>query len=304
MLYLNVPFQQKDEAKRLGARWDKDVKKWYIPTGVPVEFLTPWLVEGEVRWEQGEGEEEGEQGEGEQGEEASSTAYTSSSAVASIIAPSIVPASSLASLASLVSGSTRSTGSTGKEGKEGRVAVFDIETTSLYTSSCRIVQMCCKLCDRRTLEVLDSVSVFIKSDGFKITATHIHGITEEISSRGEPFVTAAMQIHALFSQASAVVAHNVKFDLSVFQAELFRYELFDVLETVQSLTPICSMQKTRSLCNLTNKAGGSKAPKLDELFEIATGRKMQNHHNAEDNVANLVRALRVLLQKGIIDLDS
>jgi hypothetical protein len=28
--YLCVPFHEKDEAKRLGALWDKDVKKWYI----------------------------------------------------------------------------------------------------------------------------------------------------------------------------------------------------------------------------------------------------------------------------------
>lgn len=28
--YLNVPFSQKDVAKKLGARWDKNVKKWYF----------------------------------------------------------------------------------------------------------------------------------------------------------------------------------------------------------------------------------------------------------------------------------
>ena len=28
--YLNVPFKEKDEAKKLGARWDNDKKKWYM----------------------------------------------------------------------------------------------------------------------------------------------------------------------------------------------------------------------------------------------------------------------------------
>ena len=28
-LYLNVPFAKKDLAKKNGARWDKDKKKWY-----------------------------------------------------------------------------------------------------------------------------------------------------------------------------------------------------------------------------------------------------------------------------------
>ena len=29
-IYLNVPFTKKDEIKKLGGRWDKDKKKWYI----------------------------------------------------------------------------------------------------------------------------------------------------------------------------------------------------------------------------------------------------------------------------------
>ena len=33
-IYLAVPFDEKDQAKALGARWDKAVKAWYIPSGV------------------------------------------------------------------------------------------------------------------------------------------------------------------------------------------------------------------------------------------------------------------------------
>ena len=29
--YLNVPFNSKDEAKKLNAKWDSNVKKWYAP---------------------------------------------------------------------------------------------------------------------------------------------------------------------------------------------------------------------------------------------------------------------------------
>ncbi|MED8143181.1 DUF5710 domain-containing protein [Escherichia coli] len=29
-IYINVPFHEKDEAKRLGARWDATRKTWYI----------------------------------------------------------------------------------------------------------------------------------------------------------------------------------------------------------------------------------------------------------------------------------
>ena len=33
-VYMNVPYAQKDEAKALGAKWDKDVKKWYYEGSV------------------------------------------------------------------------------------------------------------------------------------------------------------------------------------------------------------------------------------------------------------------------------
>jgi hypothetical protein len=41
---LNVPFSEKDEAKRQGARWDGDRKVWFIPDGGnPIAFKR-WLI--------------------------------------------------------------------------------------------------------------------------------------------------------------------------------------------------------------------------------------------------------------------
>ena len=41
--YLAVPYDGKDEAKALGAKWDRAEKSWYVPAGVPLESFTPWL---------------------------------------------------------------------------------------------------------------------------------------------------------------------------------------------------------------------------------------------------------------------
>ncbi len=30
-IYLSGPFREKEEAKKLGAYWEPNVKKWYIP---------------------------------------------------------------------------------------------------------------------------------------------------------------------------------------------------------------------------------------------------------------------------------
>jgi hypothetical protein len=43
-VFLNVPFAEKDEAKRLGARWDPARKKWYVPNGVDAEQFSRWTA--------------------------------------------------------------------------------------------------------------------------------------------------------------------------------------------------------------------------------------------------------------------
>jgi len=43
-LYLNVPFQQKDEVKTLGARFDMDAKKWYHLSDVDAKPFAKWAT--------------------------------------------------------------------------------------------------------------------------------------------------------------------------------------------------------------------------------------------------------------------
>lgn len=42
-MILNVPFAEKDEAKRLGAKWDAAQRKWYVPQGVDVAGFSRWM---------------------------------------------------------------------------------------------------------------------------------------------------------------------------------------------------------------------------------------------------------------------
>ena len=41
---LNVPYAEKDEAKKLGAKWDSNRKKWYVPQGVDAEPFSRWAA--------------------------------------------------------------------------------------------------------------------------------------------------------------------------------------------------------------------------------------------------------------------
>lgn len=42
-IFLDCPFAEKDEAKQLGAKFDWNQKKWYIPVGLEIEPFSKWL---------------------------------------------------------------------------------------------------------------------------------------------------------------------------------------------------------------------------------------------------------------------
>ncbi len=42
-IYLNCPFEEKDECKELGGYWDNEVRKWYIPDGMPTKPFERWI---------------------------------------------------------------------------------------------------------------------------------------------------------------------------------------------------------------------------------------------------------------------
>lgn len=43
---LKVPFNEKDQAKSLGARWNAEAKLWYVPQGVDAAPFEKWLSSG------------------------------------------------------------------------------------------------------------------------------------------------------------------------------------------------------------------------------------------------------------------
>ena len=41
---LKVPFNEKDQAKSLGARWNAEAKLWYVPQGVDAAPFEKWFT--------------------------------------------------------------------------------------------------------------------------------------------------------------------------------------------------------------------------------------------------------------------
>lgn len=42
VMFLDVPFAEKNDAKRLGAKWDAAMRKWFVPHGVDVNRFSRW----------------------------------------------------------------------------------------------------------------------------------------------------------------------------------------------------------------------------------------------------------------------
>ena len=47
-VYLDVPYEEKNQARALGARWDGRAKSWYAPVGADMERLAQWLPKNRV----------------------------------------------------------------------------------------------------------------------------------------------------------------------------------------------------------------------------------------------------------------
>ncbi|ALS68386.2 zincin-like metallopeptidase domain-containing protein [Pandoraea apista] len=43
LTYLDVPYKQKNEAKALGAKWDRGASSWYVPPGVDANAFSKWI---------------------------------------------------------------------------------------------------------------------------------------------------------------------------------------------------------------------------------------------------------------------
>ena len=42
---LKVPFSEKDQAKSLGARWNAELKLWYVPIGIEAAPFAKWFFD-------------------------------------------------------------------------------------------------------------------------------------------------------------------------------------------------------------------------------------------------------------------
>lgn len=175
---------------------------------------------------------------------------------------------------------------------EARTLIFiDTETTGIPIwkepsegdNQPHLVQVAAELVDNESREVMNSMDVIVRPDGWIIPeeTIELHGITEKIASvQGIPEKEAVQMLLDMHGKASLRIAHNKTFDERLVRIALKRY--YDDLDS-EELQPsniwkagegFCTMWKTRKALGL------KKPPKLAEAYELLTGKKLENAHNA------------------------
>jgi DNA polymerase-3 subunit alpha len=162
-------------------------------------------------------------------------------------------------------------------------------------NNARVVQVSYIITDDLYKKVEESDTI-IKRDNYPIDNSQFHGITEERSDTfGISFIEFAQQFKNSLSFVHTLVAHNIDFDFNVICAELYRYNLFDVLEAFESKKQVCTMKKYKLKIGATFKNSKCiKDPNLKELYHYATGETLENHHNSMYDVLNLWKAVKAL----------
>lgn len=281
-VYLNVPFEDKDEVKKRGARWDPDVKRWYVGDYVPAEDFKSWI--GQPK-----------------GTQFLKVSFADKDEVKSLggrwdkdsskwFVPKGVPVSLFEKW---VDESVKeTTGSSDEDdvlqhNPSSEILFIDIETTGLPNrdggryfpfdhleeyKDARIIQLSGILCDRSTFAEKDKFNIIIKADGFEIGNDRYHGISTARSLKeGVDFPVAAAKLNAILNRQPApeIQTHNAEFDLNVLNSELFRYKQVETLRLISEAPVTCTMLRSKRLVGLSDVNGNPKNPSMKELYQYA-----------------------------------
>ena len=193
------------------------------------------------------------------------------------------------------------------------VLIFDTETSGFpknwHASPTdvgawpRVVQISWVMCDTELRE-LRGYRTLIRPDGWSIDpeAQRVHGISAEQAARDGMAIADMLRAFAADLEAcSLVVAHNLEFDEAVMTAEFIRA---GIPHHFGDRRGFCTMKGTVDLCRIEPMMRGHyKYPKLAELHEVVTGTKLVGAHDSMADVQAIVRCLRVLKDRGMLQFE-
>jgi DNA polymerase-3 subunit alpha len=151
----------------------------------------------------------------------------------------------------------------------------------------RVVQVSMMLCNEE-FEEIEFIDFVVKADGFTISNSSFHGITNEISeTKGTLFLNIAEAFSKYLKHVSHIVAHNANFDISIIKSELYRLGLYSIIDEINTKCILCTMKQTKMIVKAQYRNGGIKYPSLAELYSYVFNKNIENAHNSKYDVINL-----------------
>lgn len=170
---------------------------------------------------------------------------------------------------------------------------YDTETTGLpdwkapsdSETQPHLVQLAAILCNEETREVISTMDVVIKPNGWVITPENaaIHGTTQEMAEATGIDEAEAIKQFMAMCQGASRVAHNRTFDQRIIRIGLKRYGYSnEVMEAwAQSDDHHCTMLKAKPIMKMEPKNRfGFKSPKLSEAYKHFTDKELEGAHTA------------------------
>ncbi len=126
-------------------------------------------------------------------------------------------------------------------------------------------------------------------------AQETHGITlERAAAEGRPIADVVAEFDEMLSQATLVVAHNIKFDRLLMESEYLRLG-----RRPRWPRTFCTMLTCTDIVRLPARWGGFKWPSLDEAYRHFFNRPLAGAHDALADVRACIDIFHHLARTGI-----
>ena len=173
-----------------------------------------------------------------------------------------------------------------------RTLIFDTETTDLIKNSLlpeshqpKVIEFFGLVLDESKWSILEDLEFFCDpGKPLEAETTKITGIKTEDVAGQPPFKECAEEVKRLIESCSAVVAHNLSYDMAVIDFEMKRAGL----EVEWPIEKICTVESTEHL-------KGHRL-KLSDLHELLFGEGFKGAHRASVDVMALMRCYTELVQ--------
>ena len=180
--------------------------------------------------------------------------------------------------------------------------ILDLETTGIpkeygeynenekYDSS-RIVQISWLVADKY-LNIVHTRDFIIKRDGFEITNSEIHKITNEISeSQGKDLKMVLSILEKDLEQSQYLIGHNIDFDYHILLNHFYRVEdENDIITYLENMYKVCTLESSMEILNL------KKYPSLIKLYEMLFEKNFENPHNSMNDVLACYECFKYLIK--------